>query len=124
LDRREILQALRPCFWCAGAPGPVVSRRIIKTLRRLDNLSAKQLDFKSPAMHKPGVSMQTALLFFAVFLSVRVLPASAAESGKYTPPRFPSYVKPSKTSEDIMPFARAAVRQTGGHTPLGLVEKP
>jgi hypothetical protein len=63
LDRREILQALRPCFWCAGAPGPVVSRRIIKTLRRLDNLSAKQLDFKSPAMHKPGVSMQTALLF-------------------------------------------------------------
>jgi hypothetical protein len=46
-----------------------------------------------------------------------------AEGPKYPPPRFPSYVKPPKSIEDVMPFARAAVRQTGGRTPLGLVEK-
>jgi hypothetical protein len=49
--------------------------------------------------------------------------AFGAEQGKYPAPRFPSYVKPPKSIEDIMPFARAAVRQTGGRTPLGLVEK-
>src|SRR5262245_31551357 len=49
--------------------------------------------------------------------------AFSAEQGKYPPPRFPSYVKTPKSIEDIMPFARAAVRQTGGRTPLGLVEK-
>jgi len=49
--------------------------------------------------------------------------ASAAEKTKYPPPRFPSYLKPPKSIEDIMPYARAAVRQTGGRTPLGLVEK-
>ena len=38
-------------------------------------------------------------------------------------PRFPSYVRPPKSIDDVMPFARAAVRQTGGRTPLGLVEK-
>ena len=48
---------------------------------------------------------------------------SAQEKGKYPPPRFPSYVKPPKSINDIMPYARAAVRQTGGRTPLGLVEK-
>ncbi len=46
-----------------------------------------------------------------------------AEKTKYPEPRFPSYVKPPKSIEDVMPFARAAVRQTGGRTPLGLVEK-
>ncbi len=45
------------------------------------------------------------------------------ERGKYPPPRFPSYVKPPKSLDDVLPFARAAVRQTGGRTPLGLVEK-
>src|SRR5215471_9074949 len=49
--------------------------------------------------------------------------ARAAESSKYPPPRFPSYVRPPKSIDDVMPFARAAVRQTGGRTPLGLVEK-
>jgi hypothetical protein len=49
--------------------------------------------------------------------------AGAAENAKYPPPRFPSYLRPTKTIEEIMPFARAAVRQTGGRTPLGLVEK-
>jgi hypothetical protein len=48
---------------------------------------------------------------------------SAQEKGKYPAPRFPSYVRPPKSIEDVMPFARAAVRQTGGRTPLGLVEK-
>jgi hypothetical protein len=62
----------------------------------------------------------------AVFL-VMLIPsanfASAAESKNYPPPRFPSYVRPPKSIEDVMPFARAAVRQTGGRTPLGLVEQ-
>ena len=49
--------------------------------------------------------------------------APGAEKTKYPPPRFPSYLKPPKSIEDVMPFARAAVRQTGGRTPLGLVEK-
>src|ERR1700752_2002883 len=49
--------------------------------------------------------------------------SGAAEKTKYPAPRFPSYLKPPKSIEDIMPFARAAVRQTGGRTPLGLVEK-
>ena len=49
--------------------------------------------------------------------------AIGGEKGKYPPPRFPSYVKPPKSIEDVMPYARAAVRQTGGRTPLGLVEK-
>src|SRR5262249_17223297 len=48
---------------------------------------------------------------------------SAAESSKYPAPRFPSYLKPPKSIDDVMPYARAAVRQTGGRTPLGLVEK-
>ena len=48
---------------------------------------------------------------------------SGAERTKYPAPRFPSYLKPPKSIEDIMPYARAAVRQTGGRTPLGLVEK-
>ena len=48
---------------------------------------------------------------------------SGAESNKYPAPRFPSYLRPPKSIDDVMPFARAAVRQTGGRTPLGLVEK-
>ncbi len=41
--------------------------------------------------------------------------------GEYREPRFPSYLKPPKSIDDVMPFARAAVRQVGGRTPLGLV---
>jgi len=63
------------------------------------------------------------VIFLAAFLFGTVSLLSAAESGKYPPPRFPSYLKPPKSIEDIMPFARAAVRQTGGRTPLGLAEK-
>jgi hypothetical protein len=50
-------------------------------------------------------------------------PLHGAESAKYPAPRFPSYLRPPKSIDDVMPFARAAVRQTGGRTPLGLVEK-
>src|SRR5215472_13197317 len=57
-----------------------------------------------------------------VYLGLASL-ASGAENTKYPAPRFPSYLKPPKSIDDIMPFAHAAVRQTGGRTPLGLVEK-
>src|SRR5262245_27995771 len=49
--------------------------------------------------------------------------AFGAEQDKYSAARFRSYVKPKKSVEDIRPFARAAAGQTGGRTPLGLVEK-
>src|SRR6185369_3396594 len=51
------------------------------------------------------------------------LSGQAAEQAKYPAPRFPSYLKPPKSIDDIMPYARAAVRKTGGRTPLGLAEK-
>src|SRR5262249_20544347 len=57
-----------------------------------------------------------------VYLGLASL-ASGAENTKYPAPRFPSYLRPPKSIDDVMPFARAAVRQTGGRTPLGLVEK-
>jgi hypothetical protein len=60
----------------------------------------------------------TALLLFSL-----IGLTGAQEKGKYPAPRFPSYVRPPKSIDDVMPFARAAVRQTGGRTPLGLVEK-
>ncbi|MGH7773573.1 MAG: hypothetical protein ACREQA_15220, partial [Candidatus Binatia bacterium] len=63
------------------------------------------------------------MLIVASFALLLSFSAHSAEKAKYPPPRFPSYVKPPKSIEDVMPFARAAVRQTGGRTPLGLVEK-
>ena len=36
------------------------------------------------------------------------------------PPAFPSYLKAPNTVDELMPQARAAARQTGGRTPLGL----
>ncbi len=36
------------------------------------------------------------------------------------PPAFPSYLKSPSSVEELMPQARAAARQTGGRTPLGL----
>src|SRR5438034_10695894 len=48
---------------------------------------------------------------------------SGAERTKYPAPRFPSYLRSSKSIDDVMPYARAAVRQIGGRMPLGLVEK-
>ncbi|MDO9440817.1 MAG: hypothetical protein Q7T73_08000 [Beijerinckiaceae bacterium] len=38
-----------------------------------------------------------------------------------TAPAFPSYLKKPNSTEELMPQARAAVRQSGGRTPLGLV---
>jgi hypothetical protein len=38
-----------------------------------------------------------------------------------TAPAFPSYLKRPDSVEQLMPQARAAVRQTGGRTPLGLI---
>lgn len=63
-----------------------------------------------------------ALISVVLFFGFAAL-VSSAEKMKYPAPRFPSYLKPPKSIEDIMPFARAAVRQVGGRTPLGLVEK-
>lgn len=40
---------------------------------------------------------------------------------KYPEARFPSYLKKFKTVDDYMPAARAAVAQTAGRVPLGLV---
>ena len=40
--------------------------------------------------------------------------AWGAEQAKYPQPRFPSYLKPPKSIEDIMPYARAIARQTSG----------
>ena len=64
-------------------------------------------------------------LIALTFVASLVCPSigRTAESVKYPAPRFPSYVRPPKSIEDVMPFARAAVRQTGGRTPLGLVEQ-
>ncbi|HEY6198618.1 MAG TPA: hypothetical protein VI231_08425 [Candidatus Binatia bacterium] len=67
---------------------------------------------------KRGVALGLVLLSLIVAASM-----FAADGGKYPAPRFPSYLKPPKSIEDIMPYARAAVRQTGGRTPLGLAEK-
>src|SRR6266576_2326314 len=63
------------------------------------------------------------VIVFALSSLVAAHDIGAAESKKYPAPRFPSYLKPPKSIDDIMPFARAAARQTGGRTPLGLVEK-
>jgi hypothetical protein len=38
------------------------------------------------------------------------------------PPAFPSYLKKPDSVDQLMPQARAAVRQTGGRTPLGLAD--
>lgn len=48
--------------------------------------------------------------------------ASSAEKTKYPPPRFPSYLKPPRSVEEVMPFARAAVRQAGGMARMGLAK--
>src|SRR5262249_3078702 len=63
------------------------------------------------------------LAFLAGLAITSATSARTAETSNCPPPGFPSYVRPPKPIEDIMPFARAAVRQTGGRTPLGLVEK-
>jgi len=46
-------------------------------------------------------NLPSILLFLLVFDSSLI----AAETSKYSAPRFPSYVKPPKSIDDIMPFA-------------------
>jgi hypothetical protein len=72
---------------------------------------------------RPFVKTRIALMMIAMIGLGLVSLAPGAERTKYPAPRFPSYLRPPKSLDDIMPFARAAVRQTGGRTPLGLVEK-
>lgn len=67
--------------------------------------------------------MKRFMLALVAMVSLGFAGSAAGEKEKYPAPRFPSYLKPPKSIEDVMPFARAAVRQTGGRTPLGLVEK-
>ena len=67
--------------------------------------------------------MKTIALMMAVICLGLASVVAGAENTKYPAPRFPSYLRPPKSIDDVMPFARAAVRQTGGRTPLGLVEK-
>ena len=44
-------------------------------------------------------------------------------SGPLPKPAFPSYLKTPRSVDELLPAARAAVRQTGGRVPLGLVER-
>ena len=67
---------------------------------------------------KLGIALLAVII---AFLWSSISPS--AEKTAYPPPRFPSYLKPPKSIDEVIPFARAAVRQTGGRTPLGLVEK-
>src|SRR5207247_6840100 len=68
---------------------------------------------------KTKVSAAVVVCFGLVCISI----ALGAEKSKYPSPRFPSCVRPPKSLDDVLPFARAAVRQTAGRTLLGLVEK-
>ena len=68
--------------------------------------------------------MKRLMSIFALALVLTAATSTTAQQkAKYPAPRFPSYMKPPKSIDDVMPFARAAVRQSGGRTPLGLVEK-
>ena len=50
-------------------------------------------------------------------------PAAATAQTSYPEPRYPAYAAKPKSVDDVMPFARDAVRQTAGRTPLGLVKQ-
>ncbi len=64
--------------------------------------------------------------FILLLVTLGMIPAffghSFSAKEKYSRPRFPSYLKPPKSVEDLMPAARAAVKQTGGISPLGLAK--
>src|SRR5204862_645192 len=66
------------------------------------------------AVKKARIGWTALILFSLIGLT------GAQEKGKYPAPRFPSYVRPPKSIDDVMPFARAAVPPTGGRNPLGL----
>jgi len=46
-----------------------------------------------------------------------------ATGSGYPQPRYPSYAAKPQNVEQVMPFARDAVRETAGRTPLGLVKQ-
>src|SRR5688572_3095021 len=45
---------------------------------------------------------------------------STAAAGQYPAPRWPSYFKPPTSVEDLMPAARALVRNTSGFLGVGM----
>jgi hypothetical protein len=45
-------------------------------------------------------------LFSVAFILLVCVPSSGAEKTRYPAPRFPSYVKPPKSIDDVMPSAR------------------
>ena len=59
------------------------------------------------------MKIQVALMLGLIGLGLASL-LHGAESAKYPAPRFPSYLRPPKSIDDIMPFARAAVRDLPG----------
>ena len=85
--------------------------------------SIQKYSTESRYENKGGAVVKTIALMMAMVCLGQASLVSGAENTKYPAPRFPSYLRPPKSIDDVMPFARAAVRQTGGRTPLGLVEK-
>ncbi len=77
-------------------------------------------------MNKSRVSFFVILAAVGLALSYSWFPNGRgrldAAQEKYPSPRFPSYLKPPKSVAELMPSARAAVRQTAGRTPLGLAK--
>lgn len=63
------------------------------------------------------------VLLAGIMLFVQPHRASLQKKQKFSAPRFPSYLKTPKNVDEVVPYARAAVRQIGGRSPLGLVEK-
>ncbi|MBI4481862.1 MAG: hypothetical protein HY652_03115 [Acidobacteria bacterium] len=64
-----------------------------------------------------------ALAWLAALGSVGCSREKSASERVFPEPRYPAYLKLPRNVEEIMPYARAAVRQTAGRTPLGLVEQ-
>lgn len=67
-------------------------------------------------------SVVVGILCACVLAAAMVLGGATAFAADYPKPRFPSYLKPPRSVEDLMPAARTAVRQTGGMSPLGLAK--
>lgn len=73
-------------------------------------------------MKKQNLFLVISTLGVAFFLLIEFLISIAFAAEKYPNPRYPAYLKPPKSVEDLMPAAREAVRQTAGKTPLGLAK--
>ena len=67
--------------------------------------------------------LQLCLGFYMVLAGgIACTSQESPEEPNYPSSRFPDYVIRPNTIGDVLPFARAAVRQSGGRTPLGLVQ--